>query len=497
MIAVSSPAPLLQYQRAETATFPSAQPAPQPSAKTINWLLIGIAAGYLVLSAVHLPSSIWVRAVLFSILVIRMKPDVILPLLMVTPQLRWLFLTQAERGDSFDVLRDVYEQLTGVEQYAFTIPIILIPIRVALAWSSSHPAGFPSRLFVAWLAGGLLVAFNTFLQMGAVGSWALAIRTYSVIGMYFFGMLLPPISDRELKKLVAGVMVLALPLYAIGLAKGSATQLLYVVSPLAVGAAVQGLTSGRASIKSFLLSAAVLAIGTFFSTQNHSMMHAVVFTYAAICVFCLVAVPLPSGMRRGLANISSITTLISILVLMTLAIYQFHVDAQVRRQAVFEGTGDYVGFKLFEERATIWYGYVRHVLTKQNPIMPVYGEPFEVQVPGRNVAWGNTPHNLLFAVLRLYGFLVGGIVFMVLGHMLIFNTHAIWLRPYSLWAVIGLAAVASTLVGGLTLEYVITEWQAEWFLALAGMTAAVAISQQREGGRRQVSAGRLVHLPPI
>lgn len=497
MIAASRPAPLLQYQPAETATLPSAHGAPRPAAKTINWLLISIAAGYLAWSAIHLPSSIWIRAVLFSFLVIRMKPDVILPLLMVTPQLRWLFLTQAERGDSFDVLRDVYEQLTGAEQYAFTIPMIIIPIRVALAWSSSHPAGFPSRLFVAWLAGGLLVAFNTFLQMGAVGSWAYAIRIYSVVGMYFFGMLLPQISDHELKKLVAGVMVLALPLYAIGLVKGSATQLLYVVSPLAVGAAVQGLTNGRAAIRHFLLSAAVLAIGIIFSIQNHSMMHAVVFTYAAICVFCLVKVPLSSGMRRWLASILSVTTVLSIIMLMTLAIYQFHVDAQVRRQAVTEGTQDYVGFKLFEERATIWYGQVKHLVTKANPVMPVYGDPFEVQLPGRTALWVNTPHNLILAVVRLYGFVVGGIVFMVIGHMLVWSTRVVWLKSHSLWAVIGLAAVASTVVGGLTLEYVITEWQAEWFLALVGMAAAVAISQQREGERRMMAAGRLFHLPPL
>lgn len=466
---------------ADPISLPSSGPIASTEAKTINWLLIGIASIYLVWSAVHLPTSIWARAILFSLLLIRMKPDVILPMLMVTPQMTWLLLTQAERGDSYSVLENVYAQLTGAEQYALTVPIILIPMRVLLGWSANRLPGFPSTLFILWLAGGVLVLTNTVLQIGSTASWGHAIRTYSVMGMYFFGMLLPQISEREINKLLLGIMIIAIPLYVIGLKKDSATQLLYVVSPLAVGTAVFYTVQRRVPISIRGLAIGTIGLGSYFASVNHSMMHSGAFAYAAFAVLGLSVVPSFRGSRRMQAALLGFGTLVTVLGLMTVAIWQFHRDGQVRRTATTEGATDYVSFKLFEERATIWYGQVVHLLTEANPVMPVFGQPFEVQLAGQRVRWSITPHNLPLAVLRLFGFVAGSAALLVLGHLLVASTRVLWLKSDTLWMVVGVASLANVLIGGLTLEYVITEWQSEWFLALAGLTSKVANAFSKPG----------------
>ena len=197
----------------------------------INWYLIALGIVYVVWSWVHLPSSIWARSLFVCYLIWRMKPDIIIPFVLTCAQLR----LQIGGGDSFDDVQAMTQQMTGFEQYAFMVPCVLYAIRTFVAAVSvrvARRAEFPFWLYNLYLVGMLFVLVGAISAYGKPG-WTAGVRDYCVVGLYFYGLLMPACSKQQLLQLAAGFAIVGMVTVLGNLLVGFHSRQLWVLLPIA------------------------------------------------------------------------------------------------------------------------------------------------------------------------------------------------------------------------------------------------------------------------
>jgi hypothetical protein len=437
------------------------------NASILNPYLIALGIIYVVWSWVHLPSSIWVRSLFACYLIWRMKPDIIIPFVLSCVQLR----IELGGDGSFEGVHDLAQQMTGFEQYAFIIPCMLYVIRTFVAACSVRVARrsqFPFWLYNLYLFGMLFVVFATVSAYGSRG-WTGAIREYCVVGLYFYGLLMPACSKRQLMQLAKGFAVLGMLTMLAGIAIRYNNRQLWVLMPIA-GSFAPLLILGGGRVLTCLWAAFYSLVGFAFATKA-------TFTLLLLWIWNTIA-----GISLGLFGRNSlrrpiVTGLTYALITVTLGILFYaalwHDPTRDVFEAVRGGQGstfDRMRFKLLSDRGPIWWGAMRALA--ENPTLCGTPAPeFVIRSLGKEQIWPYSTHSILLDPLLRQGLVAGPILILVLAHTVLIARNAIVREADVAVAVLGLAVISNNVLGGATLPYMLHERSAEAMHMVAGLLA--------------------------
>jgi hypothetical protein len=459
------------------AAGPSALPAENRANDPINGWLILLACVYLVLSYVAFVPSIWVRMLLACGLILRMKPDIIIPYCLCCMQLKLMFSWQ---GDGLIEVGDTAPALTGFESYSFAVPTILISARAAIAAVSSRVdrRGFPWWLYGLWLLVAIPVVIGAFLNMGTGRGWTGGMRMYSIVGGIFYGLLLPRMSPRQTDRLATGLATVAAVYTAVGLVTRFGSKMWFILGPIGVSWGMAGLLPPTAPIA----AVGMLAITGYMSLFRSTKM--VFMTW----VWCVLAGVIEAVMRadwrrpRGMLALYVVSTAIACVTLFSVAITR-----QVNEKQQFDsGFWGQLEMKLLADRGPIWWGGLCIVVDEPS-LFPTPERPFMINWFGVEQLWPNGPHNLVLELLNQLGTVAGPMCVLVLAYVVWCSVRVLARDRGRGVRTLLTAATCSILVGGLTLPYVVGDRLGEIPLFTAGAALASSWAMQ-EAARRQAAA---------
>ena len=458
-----------------------------------NPYLITLAIIYVLWSWVHLPSSIWVRSLFACYLVWRMKPDIIIPFVLSCVQLR----IEVGGDGGFDNVQDLSQQMTGFEQYAFIIPCILYFVRTffaALSVRVTRRAQFPFWLYNLYLLGMLFVVAGALSAYGSRG-WTAGVRQYCVPAMYFYGMLMPACSKKQLMQLVAGFAIIGMLTVLAALAVRYNNRQLWVLLPIAGNCAPLMLLGGGGFVPC-LMAAAYSVAGLAFAVKA-------TFTLLLLWSWNMIA-----GGCLGLCSNKAlrgwvITGLTFALVAVTLFVLFFavvsHDPTKDLHEKVRGGQGstyDRMTFKLLSDRGPIWAGAMRELAA--NPTLCGIPAPeFVIHSMGVEAVWPYSTHSILLDPLLQLGILAGPLELLVLLHAVMVARNAIARETDVGISVLGLAVISNIVLGGATLPYMLSERVAEHMLMVAGLLDVYGF--RRGPGQKHVplASSQITRHPPV
>jgi len=446
----------------------NATPAPMPveraDSEPINWWLIALALGYALLSYFLLVPSIWVRMLLASFLILRMRPDVVIPYFISCLQLKLNF-SGAVTGD-FDIGDNTMAvALTGFESYAFAIPPLLISIRTAFAAVDQRVdrSRFPFGLYSLWALGGIVVVVGAFTILGSSRGWTGAMRMYSIVGSVFYGMLMPRMSPRQMSRLATGMACVCLIYFVILETVTFGGKLTFVIGPIgAAWAAIHLLSRKRLVLGSILL----VLTGSF-------CLFKATFMVFGTWVWAVLASSIAQlTTRRGQRSNRLFAAFVLSTFLVCVVLFCFGVTRKISESKAFDTS--FLGrleFKLYADRGPIWYGCIT-ALMEEPSFFPTPERAFMIEWLEFKVLWGNGPHNLFLELLNQLGMVAGPIAILVLAYAVWGCVGAVGRDPSGGVRTLAIAAICSILVGGLTLPYSVGDRLGENVLIPAGMAIA-------------------------
>jgi hypothetical protein len=431
-----------------------------------NPMLIAMAIIYVIWSWVHLPSSIWVRSVFACYLIWRMKPDVILPFVLTCAQLR----IQVGESGGLDDIQSMAQQMTGFEQYAFIIPCILYFIRTFFAAMSARVARraqFPFWLYSLYFFGMLFVVVGAISAYGTSG-WTAGVRDYCVVGLYFYGLLMPGCSREQLMQAVLGFTIIGLLTVSANLLVGFQSRQLWVLLPVAGSFAPLLFVSGGRMLR-YVVATLYFVLGGVFAVKATFTL-VLLWIWNAIAGISLGVLGIPSA-RRGIT--SSLTY-----GLLATTIFMFFFGALTHdptKELLVAGqsaevwtTYDKMIYKLRGDRGTIWWGAMLEVAN--NPTLCGIPSPkFHVRAHNKDTIWTFSTHSILMDPLLRLGVVAGPILLLVLVHAVMVAKNAVTIERDVGIAVLGLAVISNIVLGGATLPYMLNERAAEHMLMVAGL----------------------------
>jgi len=439
-------------------------PVEQAGSEPINWWLIALAIGYAVLSYVWLVPSIWVRLLFASFLILRMRPDIIIPYTLSCLQLRLNF--KEGMGDVIDIAaNNVASGLTGFESYAFAIPPLLISVRGLFAAADKRidRSHFPAGLYMVWVMGGILVVVGAFIMVGSSRGWTGAMRLYSVVGSVFYGMLMPRMSPRQANRLAAGMACLCLVFYLTSLALPFGGKLIFVLGPIGVFWATTQVGSRKRLLFAGLILATTGYLSLFFSTL--CVMGCWVWSVAAACIALITT-------RRARPSNRAFATYVLVTVVVCMILFFFGVTRNVTENQRYDRTLlGRLEYKLYADRGPIWWGCIKS-LAEEPSLLPTPERSFTVEWLGFEQMWFFGPHNLMLELLNQLGMVAGPIAIIVMAYTVAGCVGAVGRDPNSGVRTLAIAAICSILVGGLTLPYSVGDRLGENVLIPAGMAIA-------------------------
>ena len=449
----------------------------------INPALIAIALVYLAWSYFHLSSSIWARLALASLLIIRMRPDIIIPYCLTCLQLRLHLFAKAAGGNDPDGLADVFEGLTGFESYAFSIPPVLMMVMTVLAFVGVRKdrRQFPNRLFWLWAVGSFFVLAGAVTSMGGGRGWTGSIRIYSVVGSCFYGMLMPTLDQRQMTRLAGGLAFLGTAMCVLSLCFGFMTHVLFMLMPLVAVWCVSGLLAGPRRG----LSAITMAITGSLCLFMMTFMTALTWLWAAAAgIIEYFGKPVRGRPARGMAWLVGGTAIACVLLF-----YVGVTQKITEKQAVDDSVLARLQFKIFSDRGPVWSGGLR-LVTEEPTWLAIPERPFIVHWFDEEVLWVAGTHNLELDLLRQLGWVAGPIAALVLAYVawslviVIQNDESRGSRA------LATAAICCIVVGGLTLPYIVRDRVGETMLMSAGLVIA---SQRARASAERVARSTAAH----
>lgn len=461
-----------------SAAPPAALPVENAANDPVNGWLILLACGYLALSYVALVPSIWVRMVLAVLLILRMKPDIIIPYCLCCMQLKLMF---SWKGDGLIDAGGEAIALTGFESYSFAVPTILISLRAAVAAVSSRVdrRGFPWWLYALWLVVAMPVVIGAFVNMGTSRGWTGGMRMYSIVGSIFYGLLLPRMSPRQTDRLATGLAVIAVVYTSVGLVTRFGSKIGFILGPIGTSWAIAGLLPPTAPVTAL----AVLALTGYVSLFRSTKM--VFMTW----VWCVLAGVIEATMRADwrrpgrLVAAYVVATAIACATLFSVAITR-QVNAKQQFDNSFLGQ---LEMKLLADRGPIWWGGLCIVVDEPS-FFPTPERPFMINWFGVEELWPNGPHNLVLELVNQLGTVAGPTAVLVLAYV-VWSCVRVLARDRGRGVrTLATAAICSILVGGLTLPYVAGDRLGEITLFSAG--AALASSWAMQEAARRLAAPR-------
>lgn len=454
-----------------------------------NPALIGIGIVYVLWSWVHLPSSIWVRSLFACYLVWRMKPDIIIPFVLSCVQLK----VQLGGRGSFDDAQDLAMQMTGLEQYAFILPCILYAVRTffaALSARVARRAQFPFWLYSLYLFGMLFVIAGALSAYGKPG-WTAGLRDYCVVGLYFYGLLMPACSRQQLMQLATGFAILGLLTVVGHLLIGYQSRQLWVLLPIA-GSFAPLVILGRGSLWHCCMAVTYSLTGALFAAEA-------TFTLLLLWVWNTIAGMCLGPFGRKTLRWAVVTGLTYALLVMTLGMFFYAAFAHDPSRDLYEtvkggqgSTYDRMTFKLLSDRGPIWWGAMREV--GENPTLCGVPAPqFPIRSLGKEAIWPFSTHSILLDPLLRQGLVAGPLLLLILFHAVMVSRNAIARESDIGIAVLGLAVISNIVLGGATLPYMLNERAAEHIYMAAGLLGVYGL---RQGASRTVTTRARMQFPP-
>ena len=427
--------------------------------RALNPYLIALALIYLAWSYFHLSSSIWVRFLFASYLILRMRPDIIIPYAISCMQLR----LSLSLGDGFGAgLEDVYAGLTGYESYAFSLPPVLMAVRTVIAMFDArvNRAAFPTGVGIAWLLAGLLVIAGAIYAKSFGYGWTASVRMYAVVGSALYGMLMPRLDQRELTRLGGSLAFMGAVLSLSALYGIYSSQLLFLLGPVAGVWGMSGVLSRTKPIR----SAVELAVSGAFCVFCSTFMLMLTWVWCAIAGFIQQAA---ARSRREPYKRIHAFVLVSFLCCVTVFTMGFvlHVEDKAESDQSVIGR---LESKLYKDRGPLWVGFVRSMY-EEPMFLPVPGRAFNIRSFGKDTLWRFGPHNLILELLRQMGLIVGPICIAVLAALVIRLSKVMAYDPNRGARAIATAAISAVMIGGVTLPFVLADRQGEIILMAAGL----------------------------
>jgi hypothetical protein len=431
-----------------------------------NPMLIAMAIIYVIWSWVHLPSSIWVRSLLACYLIWRMKPDVILPFVLTCAQLR---IQIGEKG-GFDDAQSMAEQMTGFEQYAFILPCILYFIRTFFAAMSARVtrrAQFPFWLYNLYLFGMLFVVFGAISAYGTSG-WTAGVRDYCVVGLYFYGLLMPGCSKEQLAQVLLGFAIVGLLTVVGNLLVGFQSRQLWVLLPVAGSFAPLLFVSGGRMLQ-YVVATLFFVLGWMFAVKATFTL-VLLWIWNAIAGISIGMLGVPSA-RRGITSALTYG-------LLAMTVFMFFFGALTHdptkellvtgQSAEVWSTYDKMIYKLRGDRGTIWWGAMLELAN--NPTACGNPSPkFHVRAHNKDTIWTFSTHSILMDPLLRLGVVSGPILLLILVHAVMVAKSAVTRERDIGIAVLGLTVISNIVLGGATLPYMLNERAAEHMYMVAGL----------------------------
>ena len=430
-----------------------------------NPVLIGVAIIYVIWSWVHLPSSIWARCLLACYLIWRMQPDIIIPFVLSCVQLR----LDLSRRDGFDDAQDLALQMTGFEQYAFMIPCVLYPVRTffaALSARVARRADFPFWLYGLYVLGLIPVVVGAISARGEPG-WTGGARDYFVVGLYFYGLLMPACSKEQLMQVVLGFTVLGLIYVLANLLVGYHSRQLWVLLPIA-GSFAPLVILSRGKLRHCFLAASYSVAAVIFAIEA-------TFTLVLLWAWNTIAGVILGPFRRPGLRSALVTGLTYALLAMTLTMFfyaaLFHDPSRDLYETVKGGQGstfNRMTFKLLSDRGPIWWGAMLD-LHEHPTYCGIPAPKFMFRSLGKEAIWPYSSHSILLDPLLRLGFMAGPIVLLILVHAVMVARNAVAREADIGLAVLGLAVISNIVLGGATLPYMLNERASEHMYIVAGL----------------------------
>lgn len=363
--------------------------------------LVAISLGILVIGSGSLLAGFYLRAAFQCYLVLRAKPDVILPLLIST------ILTRLDFGD----FRSGYNaalasehniSLLGFEQYANAIPFLLIPLRtgLAVATAKNGPRGL-GWLFAAWLIGLVPVVFASFRDMGAgEGGWTIGLKEYCVVCSVLYGgaVLHAPISDTRIARrdllLFLTFILLAANLRFFG------SKLLFVVDPLAAAMSVWLIT--RYSPNHIAAGGLLFGLSLVFC-RNSTL--TVLSTWSLCIVFALCRCLLPRYTSLRYTKLAARLALAGSIIGVSYAIYlAAHEDTRVR--GAVTTLQDRIRLKFLGDRAPLWNAAWTDI-TQDPRVVGKNNAGFKQPFDRKERMWKSGAHNTYLELVQRLGWVAG------------------------------------------------------------------------------------------
>jgi len=439
-------------------------PVGQAGNDPINWWLISLAIGYALLSYIWLAPSIWVRLVFASFLILRMRPDIVIPYFISCLQLRLNFKGGLEDAIDFGA-SDLTVGLTGFESYAFAIPPLLISVRTAFAAVDKRVdrSHFPNWLYGIWSLGGILVLVGTFMILGTSRGWTGAVRLYSIVGSVFYGMLMPRMTSRQVDRLAAGMAYACLMFFATALAASFGGKLVFVLGPVGAFWATTQLASGTRLILATTILLATGYVSLFLSTL--CVFGTWVWSVIAACIAHVTR-------RRGVSMNRVFRAYVSATIVLCAVMFFFGVTRNITENQRHDQTLlGRIEYKLYADRGPIWWGCIRSLMEEPS-LMPTPERAFPVEWLGFEQSWTFGPHNLVLELLNQLGMVAGPIAIAVMAYAVRGCVAAVGRDPNIGVRTLAAAAICSIVVGGLTLPYCVGDRLGENVLIPAGLAIA-------------------------
>ncbi len=449
----------------------------------INFWLIGLTLIYLALSYFLLAQSIWVRLALASLLILRMRADIIIPLCLSCLQLK---LNVRDAGVDLSAAgAQVAEGLTGYESYAFAVPPLLISLRTALTLPSARTdkRGFPYWLYFLWLFGGIFVVVGAFVNMGSARGWTGAMRMYSIVGCMFYGLLMPRPSLRQIDRLAGSLAGVGLILFAGQAARMFNSKILFVLAPLCVSWGVLGMLalSGTRTLK----AAVVLAVTSVPIAVSSTFTVFGAWLWAGIASV-LQFTTSPGGRRPPSRMVWVVAATAAVLATVFLVGLTRRVGEKSRHDGTLLGR---IEWKLYSDRAPLWWGCLK-IIAEEPSLIPTPERPFLIEWFGEEQLWPAGPHNLALELVNQLGIIAGPISILVLAYFVCRCAVVLKQEPSRGVQALAIATISGILVGGLTLPYMVQDRIAEYLMIATAVALSSSLAARTEpavaarGGRR-------------
>lgn len=437
---------------------------PQAGSEPINWWLIALALGYALLSYVWLTPSIWVRLLLASFLIVRMRADIIIPYFISCLQLRLNF--REGLSDVIDIgTPDITAGQTGFESYAFAIPPLLISVRTAIAVVDKRidRSHFPWSLYLVWALGGILVVVGAFTILGSSPGWTGAMRMYSIVGGVFYGMLMPRMTSKQVDRLAAGLGCVCLAYFTTLLTVSFGGKLTFVIAPMGAAWAASQLLSR----KRFVLASILLAVTGYVCLFKGTFMMLGTWVWALMATCIGQFTSLNRRHRNGPFAICVVATAVFCAVL-----FYYGVTRKITENQKFDTSLlGRIEYKLYADRGPIWYGCVTSLMEEPS-LLPTPERAFYIEWLGFDRLWPFGPHNLVLELLNQLGMVAGAIAIAVMAYAVWGCVGAVGRDASSGVRSLATAAICSILVGGLTFPYSVGDRLGENIVFTAGLAIA-------------------------